>query len=249
MFNRVYCKDNLELLKEIPDECIDLIYNDILYGTGKNFTYYKDLKADRKIIEDFYLPRFIEMKRVLKSNGSIFIQMDYRINHWIRCLLDDVFGYENLCNEIIWEYNSSPRKKKRFGNRHDTIYWYSKNGDPYMDENAAVVREPYSPTAPRGYEKEKYYHPLGKVVGDVWKINMLGQNDKTERTGYPTQKPEKLLERIVIACCPENGVVADFFCGSGTSLAVAKKNGRRFIGCDISEEAVKITMKRLTEIN
>ena len=100
----VFCQDNLELLKSQPDESVDLIYCDILYGTGRNFGDYQDLKPIRSEIESHYLPRLVEMKRVLKQNGSIYLQMDTRINHWMRILMDDVFGYDNFKNEIVWHY-------------------------------------------------------------------------------------------------------------------------------------------------
>ena len=96
------------------------------------------------------------------------------------------------------------------------------------------------PTAPRGYEKEKYYDSRGKIMDDVWKINMLGQNDKTERVGYATQKPKELLYKIVDSSCPVGGIVADFFCGSGTTLVTAKELGRNYIGCDIGEKRLKL---------
>ena len=102
MINRCYCMDNLELMKQIPDSYIDLIYCDVLYGTGRKFDDFQDLKPDRQIIEDFYIPRIKEMYRILKNTGSIYLQMDYRISLWIRCIVDDIFGYENFINEIIW---------------------------------------------------------------------------------------------------------------------------------------------------
>ena len=123
----VQCGDNLELLKSQPNESVNMIYCDILYGTGRNFGDYQDLKPIRNEIENHYLPRLIEMKRVLKQNGSIYLQMDTRINHWIRCLMDDVFGYSNFRNEIIWAYRSGGKTKKTFSSKHDIIYWYSKS--------------------------------------------------------------------------------------------------------------------------
>lgn len=97
-------------------------------------------------------------------------------------------------------------------------------------------------------KKEKYYNENGKILDDVWKIPMIGQNDKTERVGYSTQKPEKLLEIIIDSSCPENGIVADFFCGSGTTLVVAKKLNRKFLGCDINQKAIDITINRLLNV-
>lgn len=236
------CCDNLELLRELDNNSIDLIYSDILFGTGKNFGDYQDLACDRSSVENFYYFRLAEMKRVLKTTGTIYLHVDYRINHWLRCLMDDIFGYDNFRNEIIWHYNSAPRKKGCFGSRHDTILRYTKSD--IFTFNADEVREPYSLTAPRGYDKERYYNPLGKVSGDVWQINMLGQNDKTERVGYASQKPEALIDRIVRVSSNENDLVADFFAGSFTTASVCQKLNRQFIGCDINPQALEIGRKR-----
>ena len=240
------CNDNLTILKNMQDNSVDCIYNDILYNTGKTF---KDFSDNIGTIEDclrFYQPRFIEMKRVLKNTGLLYIHCDYNLSHYIKVLLDNIFDIDNFRNEIIWWYNSAPRKKKDFGKRHDMIFRYSKTKDYYFNENSKYIRQPYSPTAPRGYEKEKYYDDRGKILDDVWKINMLGQNDKTERTGYSTQKPKSLLYPIIDSSCPKDGVFADFFCGSGTSLVVAKELGiEHIIGVDINERAITLTKHRM----
>lgn len=238
---RIECQDNLNFLKTIESESVDLIYSDILYGTGRKFTDYQDLKPDKKIIEEHYIPRIQEMYRVLKSTGTIYLQMDTKINHWIRCIMDDIFGYDNFRNEIIWHYNTAPRKKLDFGKRHDIILRYTKS-DSYKFN---PIREPYSLTAPRGYEKEKYYHPEGKVIGDVWQMNILGQNDKKERVGYDTQKPIDLVKRIIQASSDENDLVADFYLGSGTTAVCCKQLNRNFIGCDINSRAIELTWDRL----
>ena len=243
--NKLFCKDNLELLNEIPDDYIDLIYCDILYNTGKNFKDYNDNLGTPEEAIEWYKPRFIQMKRVLKDTGLLYIQCDSNLSHYIKVELDSIFGIKNFRNEIIWWYNSAPRKKKDFGKRHDTIFRYSKTDNYYFNENSEYIRQAYSPTAPRGYEKEKYYDSRGKIMDDVWKINMLGQNDKTERVGYATQKPKELLYKIVDSSCPVGGIVADFFCGSGTTLVAAKELGRNYIGCDIGEKAIEITKDRL----
>lgn len=240
---KLYNQDNLECLKKLSDNSINCIYNDILYATGRVFNGFIDLKPIRSEIEKHYVPRFQEMRRVLSDNGTIWIQMDYRIQHWIRCLLDDVFGYSQFKNEIIWHYNSAPRKKGCFGNRHDIIFRYTKTDKFTFNENE--VREPYSLTAPRGYEKEKYYNDLGKVIGDVWNISILGQNDKTERVNYDTQKPKKLLERIIKVSTNKGDTVADFYAGSFTSGVVACELDRNYIGCDNSPLAFEIGKKRL----
>lgn len=189
------------------------------------------------------------MKRVLKHTGLLYIQCDYNLSHYIKICLDEIFGIKNFRNEIVWWYNSAPRKKKDFGKRHDTIFRYSKTDDYYFNEDSGYIRQAYSPSAPRGYEKEKYYDQRGKIMDDVWKINMLGQNDKTERVGYATQKPKELLYKIIDSSCPKDGIVADFFCGSGTTCVVAKELERNYIGCDINQTAIDITCRRLGELN
>ncbi|MFA7204507.1 MAG: DNA methyltransferase [Candidatus Caldatribacteriota bacterium] len=113
--------DNLELMQQMPDNYIDLIYCDILYGTGRNFKDFQDLKADKQIIDEFYVSRIKEMYRILNDMGSIYLHMDWRISHWIRLILDDVFGYKNFRNEIIWSYKSGGASKKKFSSKHDNI--------------------------------------------------------------------------------------------------------------------------------
>lgn len=237
-------EDNIILLKKIKDETIDLIYCDILYGTGRNFKDFQDIKPIKSEIEKHYIPRIKEMYRILKKTGTIYLHMDTKINHWIRCIMEDIFGYNNMRNEIIWNYNTAPRKKKDFGKRHDIIYRFTKT-DEYIFN---PIRVPYSKKIPRGYKKEKYYHKDGKVIGDVWIINILAQNDKKERVGYATQKPEILIERIIKSSSNEGDIVADFYMGSGTTAIVAKKLNRNFIGCDINPKAIEITKNRLYKL-
>lgn len=245
-FDMIVCDDNLGFMQTLDSESIDVIYCDILFGTGNKFKDYDDpLFHGLSDIQEFYDPRYKEMKRLLKSSGLLYIHCDYKISHYTKILLDEIFGIENFRNEIIWYYNSAPRKKKDFGKRHDTIFRYSKTDDYFFNEDSEYVRQEYSPTAPRGYEKEKYYNPKGKILDDVWKIPMLGQNDKTERVGYSTQKPVKLLLPIIDSSCPKDGVVADFFCGSGTTLVAANQLNRKYIGCDINKEAVDIAENRV----
>ena len=154
--NKLFNEDNLSLLKRLPNESIDLIYCDILYNTGKNFKDYNDNLGTPEEAIEWYKPRISEMKRVLKDTGLLYIQCDSNLSHYIKVELDNIFGINNFRNEIIWWYNSAPRKKKDFGKRHDTIFRYSKTDDYYFNENSEYIRQAYSPTAPRGYEKEKY---------------------------------------------------------------------------------------------
>lgn len=219
-----------------------------MYNTGKKFNDFNDNLGSKIEAINWYHPRFVEMKRVLKDTGLLYIHCDYNLSHYIKVELDYIFGEDNFRNEIIWWYNSAPRKKKDFGKRHDTIFRYSKSDAYYFNADSRYIRQEYSKTAPRGYEKERYYDNRGKIMDDVWKINMLGQNDKTERVGYSTQKPKKLLYKIIDSSCPPNGLVADFFCGSGTTCVVAKELGRNYLGCDINDRAIDITNSRISDI-
>lgn len=176
--NTIVNEDNLSFMKSLSSNTVDLIYCDILYNTGKKFSDFDDNLGTPQEAIEWYKPRFEEMHRLLKNTGLLYIQCDSNLSHYIKILLDEIFGIKNFRNEIIWWYNSAPRKKKDFGKRHDTIFRYSKTSDYFFNGDSPYIRQPYSPTAPRGYEKEKYYDYRGKIMDDVWKINMLGQNDK-----------------------------------------------------------------------
>ncbi|HBN04361.1 MAG TPA: hypothetical protein DD434_01035 [Bacteroidales bacterium] len=243
--NKLFCMDNLRLLQQLPSNYIDLIYCDILYNTGKKFKDFDDKLGSPKEAIEWYKPRLIEMQRVLKATGTLYLHCDYNLSHYLKIQLDEIFDSTNFRNEIVWYFNSAPRKKKDFGKRHNIIFRYSKTENYYFNDQSFYILQPYSITAPRGYAKEKYYKPNGKVMDDVWKIPMLGQDDKTERTGYSTQKPKALLYKIIDSSCPPNGLVADFFCGSGTTCVVAKELHRNYIGCDINQKAITLTKTRL----
>jgi DNA modification methylase len=256
----VFCQDNLELLKSQPDESVDLIYCDILYGTGRNFGDYQDLKPIRIEIESHYLPRLIEMKRVLKQNGSIYLQMDTRINHWMRILMDDVFGYKNFQNELVWVYRSAGFSKTKWSEKHDVILLYSKSKE--FKFNLEEVRE--TDIAESTYKRfKKYIDATGKIPNlkkgkmyyvspysppkDWLNINTLPQAH-SERNGYATQKPKALIERLIKASSNEGDTVADYYLGSGTTAVVCKELKRNFIGCDINPKAIEITKSRLSDV-
>jgi len=260
----VQCCDNLELLLSQPDESVDLIYCDILYGTGRNFGDYQDLKPIRSEIESHYLPRLIEMKRVLKQNGSIYLQMDTRINHWIRCLMDDVFGYDNFVNEIIWCYNTGGKSKKWFSKKHDNILWYSKSGK-YIFNYAAIsekrglqkrnnlkkiIENGITYFVCRANGKEYRYSENDNILLNDWWIDIAQmQQHHPDRTGYYSQKPKELIERIIKSGSNEGDVVADYYLGSGTTAVVCKELNRNFIGCDINPKAIEITNARLDAVS
>ena len=231
----LYQCDNLELLKSLPENYINLIYCDILYGTGRNFGDYQDLKPIKKDIDEHYVPRIKEMKRILKNDGSIFLQMDSKISHWIRLILDDIFGYDNFRNEIIWKYGLGRSSDKQFGKRHDDIYWYSKS-DIYV----------YN----KQLEEATSQRCAGQMknMSDVWTDIPTINNMAKERNSYETQKPKKLIQRIINATFIEKGIVADFYMGSGTTGECAIESKMKFIGCDIGQKACEISQKRLEKL-
>lgn len=252
--NKVYNVDNLELLKQMDDEYVDLIYCDILYNTGKKFKDYDDNLGTPQQAIEWYTPRLIEMKRVLKDTGSIYLQCDWRLVHYLKVYMDELFGIKNFINEIIWYYKSpSGTTKRKLANKHDTILFYSKTFNYII--NIDEFRERYSENTIKqaknnniSFGKITKLNKNGKTGTDVWDIPTLNSQSK-ERVGYDTQKPKSLLERIIKASSNEGDVVADLFCGSGTSLVVAKELNRRYIGCDINPRAVDISNERLNKIN
>jgi len=221
--------DNLELMAEIKDNTIDLIYCDILYGTGRKFKDYQDLKPIRSEIESHYVPRIKEMHRILKPTGSIYLQMDWRISHWVRCMMDDIFGYDNFKNTIVWCYGAGGgHGKKYFRRTHDDIHFYTKTEQ---------------------YTFNKQLNQYGSSLQDWWNIKGLQdksgffQNDD-ERQMYQTQKPKALIERIIKASSNEGDLVADFYSGSFTTAEVCKDLKRNFIGCDINPNCLEKAKER-----
>jgi len=240
--------DCLEVMKDIPDNYIDLIYCDILYGTGRKFKDYQDLKPKREIIEEHYIPRIKGMHRILKDTGGIYLQMDTRINHWLRCILDDIFGYNNFRNEIVWCYKSGGLSKTEYPKKHDVILFYSKSSE--MNYSPCLV--PYTEkTLKRGLTKCKGNYKLNKKgtpqVDWINDVTPLLSPTCYERIGYDTQKPKALIEIFIKSSSKKGDLVADFYMGSGTTAEVCKDLNRNFIGCDISERAVNISRKRITQ--
>ncbi len=249
--------DNLELMAEIKDNTIDLIYCDILYGTGRKFKDYQDLKPIRSEIEAHYLPRIKEMHRILKPTGSIYLQMDTRINHWMRILMDDVFGYDKFRNEISWWYKRWSNISFGFQKMHDVILFYSKDKSKfniqYQDyakpnEIEDTVRGVIDGKLVRlknedGSYKKRETENKGVPLHDVWEIQHLQPTAK-ERLGYDTQKPKALIERIIKASSNEGDLVADFYAGSFTTAEVCKDLKRNFIGCDINPNCLEKAKER-----
>ena len=237
--NSIQQGDNLELMKQLPDESIDLIYCDILYGTGKKFSDYQDLKANKEIIYNFYIPRIKQMHRVLKSTGTIYLQMDYRIVHWLRCIMDDVFGCERMMNEIIVCFNIGGRGKREFAKKHDNIIVYTKS--KHFTFNDKDIRVPYRSVISKKQDRPNITAEklaIGTLPTNVWNDIPSGLKVK-KQSDYFSEKHPKILERIIRASSNVGDVVADFFMGSGTTCIVAKENGRNYYGCDISARAVE----------
>jgi len=242
--------DNLELMAEMQDNTVDLIYCDILYGTGRKFKDYQDLKPIRSVIEEHYIPRIKEMHRILKDTGSIYLQMDYRISHWIRCILDDFFGYDNILNEIIWCYTMPNNYKKSFNKKHDTIFSYTKSKDwvfnwkditvEYSDSSKNRAKYAHSKTSQMG-SNGSMLSEEGKLPEDYWLMPVVAGN---ERNGYNTQKPKRLIERIIKASSNKGDLVADFYAGSFTTAEVCKDLKRNFIGCDINPNGFEKAKER-----
>ena len=256
--NMVYCMDNLELMKQIDNNYIDLIYCDILYNTGKKFKDYDDNLGTHQEAIEWYKPRLIEMYRILKKTGSIYIHCDYHLSHYIKVLMDEVFGCSNFRNEIIWWYLWGGRGKSSWNSKHDNILFYSKTDKwtfNYLD-----VLDDHNLISKNSQERVKHKgalvnHRAGKISeipsdkvlpSDTWYIPTLNAMAK-ERENYDTQKPKSLLEKIIKASSKEGDIVADFFCGSGTTLVVAKELNKQYIGCDINQRAVEISNERLNK--
>jgi site-specific DNA-methyltransferase (adenine-specific) len=266
----IFLSDALDSLTRLPDECIDLVYLDPPFGTGRNRrldsirtgsgpmtrtgfagrTYSYEVTssiqyADRMTLEEyigFLHVRIVQVHRVLKTTGSLYLHLDHNAVHHARLLLDEVFGAERFVNEIIWAYDYGGRARDRWPRKHDNILWYSKSRRWTFNRDA-VDRIPYMAPGLVGPDKAA----RGKLPTDVWWLTIVPTNG-AERTGYPTQKPEKLLERIITASSNQGDLVADFFCGSGTTGAVAARLGRRYLLVDDNPDAVRIASQRLREV-
>lgn len=310
--NKLWFGDNLDILRKIPDESVDLIYLDPPFNSKQSYNMLfkeKDGSQSEAQYEAFndawswngdeaelvfdelietcnnsdvsdkmlalrkflgennlmaYLTmmaiRLVEMHRVLKKTGSIYLHCDPTASHYLKLVMDAVFGADNYINEIVWCYDTGGRAKKYFPKKHDIIFWFSKSQEfKFVYDQVAVERDfstmhetvlededgrPYQRNIKHGKEY-RYYLDKGVLPNDWWAdIQALNPAAK-ERLGYPTQKPETLLERIIKASSNENDVVLDPFCGCGTTVAVAERLGRKWIGIDITFLAVKLIKDRL----
>ncbi len=185
--------------------------------------------------------RLLELHRVLKPTGSLYLHVDAKMSAYVRLLLDALFGRENFRNEIAWAYRTGGTSKRHFGRKHDAILFYTASDTYTFHPHYERVR--YRKKFFSAQQDEHGFY-ADVLLRDVWDIPAV-INVSAQRTGYPTQKPIELLERIVRASSNEGDVVLDPFCGSGTALVAAQKLGRRWIGMDANEEAVKVAGERL----
>jgi site-specific DNA-methyltransferase (adenine-specific) len=265
--SEVILGDNLEILPSLPDRFFQMVYIDPPFNTGmtqtrRSLSTVADRDGDRIGFEgrryrtellqsssyrdsfDDYLaflaPRLEEAHRLLDQTGTLYFHIDYREAHYCKLLLDEIFGRDCFLNEIIWAYDYGARTKRRWPAKHDTILVYVKDPKEYYFDSESVDREPYM--APGLVTAEKAAR--GKLPTDVWWHTIVPTNG-SEKTGYPTQKPEGIIRRMVQASTRPGDWCLDFFCGSGTLGAVASKMDRRFILIDSSPEAVETAAGRI----
>ncbi len=265
--DRLILSECFDIQETLSDESLDLIYIDPPFGTGtvrrapESEKQYQDLPDDPDAFVEWIAPCLEHSRRLLTSSGSLFVHLDYRSIHYIKVYLDRLFGRQNFVNEIIWCYSVGGRSKKRFGRKHDTILWYSKTRNyAFFPESIAIPRKPSSHMRVVQDEngdlvQEKtdkktgkvYRYPInrGKIPEDWWTdIETLNRSDK-QRVGWPTQKPGRLLERIIKSTTVPGQRVADWFCGSGTTAWTAQALRRSFITTDRMAEAVQCAELRL----
>lgn len=262
--------DNLEELKKIESNSINLIYLDPPFFTQKTHKL-KDHNNKEYSFEDswesieeymfFIEERLKECYRVLKEDGALFLHCDKAASHYLRVVLDKVFGMNNFVNEIIWYYKRWSNSKKGLLNSHQNIYFYAKTKkfkfkklfteySPTTNIDQILQNRVKNKEGKSIYQKDEYgeivmnNNKQGVPLGDVWEIPFLNPRAK-ERCGYPTQKPILLLEKIIELVTDEGDLVLDPFCGSGTTLVAAKLLNRKYIGIDISKEAIELAKLRL----
>lgn len=266
--NLVIEANNLPILESFPSQAFQMIYIDPPFNTGriqrrqslttnrssegtrigfKGLTY-ETIKGKITTYNDqfddywsFLQPRLEQAWRLLNDSGTLYLHLDYREVHYAKVFLDALFGRECFLNEIIWAYDYGARSSKKWPTKHDNILVYVKDPDRYMFSNAEVDREPYM--APGLVTPEKAER--GKLPTDVWWHTIVSPTGK-EKTGYPTQKPEGILRRMIAASSRGDDWVLDFFAGSGTLGAVASKLSRRYVLIDNNPEAIDVMRRRLS---
>jgi site-specific DNA-methyltransferase (adenine-specific) len=268
--NHIFFGDNLEILKSIPDDHVNMIYIDPPFNTGRaqarirmktvrdeengdrvgfKGQKYRTIKIGSRSYNDtfddylgFLEPRLIEAKRVLAPDGVFFFHIDYREVHYCKVMLDQIFGRESFVNEIIWAYDYGARSKSRWPAKHDNILFYAKNPESFVFDLEACDRIAYMAPGLVGEEKAE----RGKTPTDVWWHTIVSPTGR-EKTGYPTQKPLGIMRRLIKVHTRPGDLVMDFFAGSGSTGVAAAELGRRFIMCDQNPEAIAVMKMRVAE--
>lgn len=264
----VYREDNLFQLSHFPDECVDLVYLDPPFFSNRNYEVIWGDEAEVRSFEDrweggiqhyiaWMRDRMMEVHRVLRPTGTVYLHCDWHASHYLKAMMDDIFGMNKFQNEIVWYYKGAGVSPKRWGRRHDTLLFYSKTNDWYF--NPDPVRDEYAGTT---QERFKHYignvrkggdfgpqtlNPKGKHPDDVWEIPIVAPSARA-RLGYPTQKPEELLRRVILSSSKPGDTVLDPFAGCGTTLVVAEQEKRKWIGIDISPTAVNVMQQRMHKV-
>ncbi len=269
---QIHVGDNLPILEAMPAASVDLIYIDPPFNTGHRQTRttlqtvrdeehgdrtgfqghrYRTTEVGRLSYADsfpdyldFIGPRVEQALRLLSPHGSFFFHIDYREVHYCKVLIDSVFGRGNFMNEIIWAYDYGGRSRKRWSPKHDNILWYVRDADRYTYRFDDIDRIPYMAPGLVGPDKAR----RGKTPTDCWWQTIVSPNSR-EKTGYPSQKPLALLNRIIRVHSNPGDTVLDFFAGSGTTGEAALCNGRHAILVDSSPEAVDVMVRRLAVWN
>jgi site-specific DNA-methyltransferase (adenine-specific) len=265
--DQILLGDNLAILPTLDDRSFQMIYLDPPFNTGRrqrrrslattaapngDRTGFQGRRFKTRLLSEssyadtfedylaFLQPRLAHARRLLTDSGTLYLHVDYREAHYCKLLLDEVFGRDCFLNEIIWAYDYGARSKRRWPAKHDTILVYVKDPDRYFFDAEQVDREPYM--APGLVTAEKAAR--GKLPTDVWWHTIVPTNGR-EKTGYPTQKPEGIVRRMVLASTRPGDWCLDFFAGSGTLGAVAARLGRRYVLVDSAPEAYGVMVKRL----
>lgn len=271
--NKLMQGDNLSICKYLAQtgytNRINLIYIDPPFFSKADYKANLKLKVDDKKsipiirqkaytdswengMEEYLVmltARLFAFKELLSDEGSIWVHLDWHGAHYVKIIMDEIFGEENFINEIIWNYKSGGSTKKRFSRKHDTILFYSKTSkyyfEPQQEKSYNRDFKPYRFKGVKEYKDDKGWYTLVNMK-DVWQIDMVGRTS-AERTGYATQKPEALLAQIIKSTTKEGDLCADFFGGSGTMAATAEKMGRQWLSCDIGNLSTINTLKRMIE--
>ncbi len=264
---RIVCGDNLTVLRELPEGIARLVYIDPPFNTGRQRRHTRlrttrDESGDRvgfgghryrsetlgthaygDTFDDylgFLAPRLAEARRLLAPDGSLFLHIDAREAHYCKVLLDGLFGRDAFVNEIVWAYDYGGRTRTRWPAKHDTLFWYARDPGSYVFRYEDIDRVPYMAPGLVGPEKAA----RGKTPTDVWWMTIVSPTGR-EKTGYPTQKPVALLERIVKVHSDPGDLVLDFFAGSGTTGEAAARLGRGYLLVDDNHAAIRIMARRL----